>query len=100
LKDSIPKFVYAHSLIPHPPMSYDSIGNHVPFKNYSTEEDKAAFLQQLIFANSVIRKMVNNILSENGRECIIILQGDHAYRFFDATKKMEEFGKSECLVFP
>ena len=100
LKDTMPKFVYAHSLIPHPPMSYDSIGNHVPFKKYTPEEDKAAFLQQLIFANSVIRKMVNNILSENRRECIIILQGDHAYRFFDLTKKMEEFQNLNAWYFP
>jgi len=98
--DTQPKFVYAHSLIPHAPFSYDSTGRHLPFKEYSANEDKAAYIQQLVFANKVIKRIVDEILRQNGRECIIMLQGDHAFRFFNPAKKQEEFENLNAWYFP
>jgi hypothetical protein len=43
---------------------------------------------------------VDEILRQNGRECIIMLQGDHAFRFFNPAKKQEEFENLNAWYFP
>jgi len=95
-----PKFVYAHSLLPHAPFGFDSTGHKIDFRDYDQEADKQAYIDQLVYTNQVIRETVNDILQNNGRECIIILQSDHAYRFFDPRRKQDEFRNLTAFYFP
>lgn len=99
IRDSMPKFVYAHSLLPHAPFSYDSNGHRLPFREYDPQEDRKAYLRQLVYTNRMIMKTIDDILEANGRDCIIILQGDHAFRFFDPSLRDEEFKNLNAFYF-
>jgi len=75
-------FVYAHFLIPHPPYIFTRDG---AFKIHAEKEadymfidryDPAAYIEQVIFTNREIQKLISDILASSDREPIIIIQGD------------------------
>lgn len=77
-----PKFVFAHILSPHPPYLFDQDGNSVNQNTFKLQGDdiwshKNAYLDQLIFINKMVEKMVDQILSQSSNPPIIILQADH-----------------------
>lgn len=75
-------FVYAHFLIPHPPYVFTRDGE---FKIHAQEEaeymfidryDPEAYIEQVMFTNREIQKLIKDILASSDREPIIIIQGD------------------------
>ena len=82
-----PKVVFAHILAPHAPFLFDAAGNPVRFYRAGPEQTKAHYINQLIFTNSKVEEMVEEILSESEVDPIIILQGDTGppYGFNPAT---------------
>lgn len=71
-----PKFVFAHFLIPHGPYVFDADGSMLSEKEASKRTIKENYLNQLIFTNKQIEKLVSQILSSSEQKPIIILQSD------------------------
>jgi hypothetical protein len=74
-----PTFTYAHFLIPHDAYVFDQNGHPPSFSSVvsmSTYE-KRLYLDQLIFTNTMVEKVVDTILTKSQKQPIIIIQGDH-----------------------
>lgn len=89
-----PAFVYAHVMMPHPPFSFDHtgrrLGNHLPL---DLNERQAAYLEQLRYVNGLVLATLDRILARSAKRPVIILQGDHGYRFI-----AEPIGTEECFT--
>lgn len=83
-----PTFVYAHIPIPHPPFVFDSNGRPINegigvdgshyFKiNPGQDKYREKYINQMVFTNSIVKEMINNILAKSNSSPIIILQSDH-----------------------
>lgn len=95
-----PRFVYTHFLVPHTPFTFDSLGNRVGIRPTMTAEDeKMAYLQQTIYVNNIIKKVVDSVLVHTKRPTIIILQGDHGYRYNDMQQAEKEFPNLNAFYF-
>lgn len=70
-----PFFVYVHIMIPHLPFMFDRFGNMPDFLNQKDVEK--LFIEQLIYTNTRIKKIIDNILSMSQKGPVIIIQGDH-----------------------
>ena len=89
-----PKFVFAHILSPHPPYVFGANGEPVPETKLELTggvwAQKELYLNQLIFINTKVETLVDEILSKSEVPPIIILQADHG------TSVM----MSGCVKFP
>lgn len=79
-----PKFVLVHLAIPHWPYLFGSEGEPRAAKFRDTEvidadQERELYLGQLIFSNSKLKEMVEQILTESDKPPIIILQSDHGF---------------------
>lgn len=76
-----PKFVFAHIVAPHPPYLFDKNGEPVPGASLTLAGDlfrkKNDYINQLIFTNKQIEKIISEILTNSKVAPIIILQADH-----------------------
>lgn len=96
-----PKFVYNHFFLPHSPYSYDSSGKKIKSRHAMTpEEDKLAYVQQLVHVNTIMKNIIETIKTRSGNKAVIIIQGDHGYRFFDKNKNDLEFSNLNAIYFP
>lgn len=100
-----PKFVFAHILSPHPPFIFDREGNVVlPDRPYSTwdaslfpgsaEEYKKGYIEQVMFVNTEMMKVVNSILEKSANPPIIMIMGDHGPGAYYDMLKLDE----SCLA--
>jgi hypothetical protein len=75
--DAGPKFVFAHILLPHPPLVYDRDGSFMTSQQVAGLSDLDRYQRQLAFTNDQIREFVSGLLSlPPDRQPIIILQSD------------------------
>jgi len=80
-KENNPFFVYVHFPIPHYPYFFDSNGNKITDLNKNfNRTNKFYYLSQLKYTNSVIKEVTENIIKHD-KNSIIIIQGDHGFRF-------------------
>ena len=75
-----PKFVIAHTIIPHPPYIFNKDGG-LPEKadrtmQENTSLNKDLYLDQLIFTNIKLQESISEILLKNDNT-VIIIQADH-----------------------
>lgn len=72
-----PKFVFSHFLLPHEPYVFDAKGDYPSLEVQKTRTEGQGYEQQLIYTNSQIRRIVDELLSgpEETRP-IIIIQAD------------------------
>jgi len=73
-----PTFVFAHFMLPHEPYVFDREGNYL-----TAEEDKARsreerFVEQLVFTNTKLVELIDELLASSEVPPIIILQADEA----------------------
>ena len=84
------KFLYAHFLLPHAPVRYDSTGQvlHWTNANEYNEKNKSNNLYkgQVKYTFDLIIKLCSQILEQSKRPTVIILQGDHGLRDFDTSR--------------
>lgn len=100
-KSSQPKFVYTHLRIPHDFIALDSAGNRIPPKGFKSFGDmKKSYLQQVVNANKVIRKMVDTIQQRSSTPPVIIIQGDHGFRSDYRRPRDDEFYNFNAFYFP
>lgn len=114
-----PHFVFAHILVPHPPFVFDRYGNEiVPERDYSLndgedflrtatrEEYVTGYREQLLFVNSRLRSVLDELLTRSTRPAIIILQGDHGpgshlyWHDCDTTCLKERFSILNAYLLP
>lgn len=76
--DGPPKFVYFHSMIVHEPYYFKANGELLrdSWFYFPTHE---AYIQQVRYANSVIRDLVGKIKTRD-KNAIIVLMSDHGFR--------------------
>lgn len=99
-QEAKPKFVYGHILVPHSPYTWDSVGKPVaPIPLMSPGEDIQAYLSQIGYVNKIMSKLVNQIFESQKKPFIIIIQGDHGYRFFNEEKNTLEFNNFNAMYF-
>jgi len=83
-----PIFVFAHIMLPHPPYIFDENGKPLKFsiglKGFSRipgdlwhRQEARQYVQQVVFINKAILKVLDQILSKSSGNPLIILQGDH-----------------------
>ena len=84
-----PRFVYAHLMMPHRPYLFDRHGKPVK-DGMKLEPDKNAYLEQLLYVNQLVTNVVSDILTRSKTPPIIVLQGDHGFRYLpDANRSLE-----------
>jgi len=71
-----PKFVFAHMFIPHEPYVFDRDGNHLTLEEANERSRTVNYVDQLIFANSKVTALLDELLSSSEVPPIIILQAD------------------------
>lgn len=100
-----PKFVFAHILSPHPPFIFDRNGNFIlPDRPYSTwdaslfpgtsQEYKKGYIDQMVFVNTQLMKVVTSILEKSPSPPVIIIMGDHGPGAYYDTLQLDE----SCLA--
>jgi hypothetical protein len=97
-----PRFTYVHFSLPHGPYTYDSSGKKIAPAYYQTLAEKfKAYANQVQFCNGLIQKIIDLLMANKNpsRPLVIILQGDHGYRFNDVTKKELEFENLNAFYF-
>jgi len=77
-----PKYIFAHIMSPHPPFFFGANGELIPEAEYKLDAywDREKYLNQLIFVNSKLEILIEEILSKSEVPPIIILQADHGAR--------------------
>jgi len=109
----VPKFVFAHVEIPHPPFVFGPNGEPVRlearFDDYDGDwlirpgrltlgEYKKRYRDQLIFVNKKIKKMVDEILSKSKRPPVILILSDHGPRSGTIWHDPKRTNVKECLA--
>ncbi|MEJ8818269.1 sulfatase-like hydrolase/transferase [Lacibacter sp. H407] len=97
------QFVYAHFQLPHDPFIFDSSGKLKPTEKtilYSEEEQPAAFIEQVKFANKIIQELVVHIKKTNRQNTVIIIEGDHGYRNITGKKGYMIFDNFNSVYLP
>ena len=82
-----PKFVFAHISKPKVPATFDRHGNYVlgtlSTDEFSDDHDPSvpdAYAGQLIYINSLVLRVIDDILSNEDDDPIIVIAGDHNRR--------------------
>jgi hypothetical protein len=94
-RSQTPRFVYAHLMCPHAPYLLDRDGGSLvrkSFFNYffMSVHGKSKYLEQLIYVNKAMREVVDAVLERSARTPIVIIQGDHGYRFLSGKDQADE----------
>ena len=80
-----PKFVFAHFVPPHHPYLFDREGRVLRNANLSNQfefqkrlwEERGAYLEQLIFVNRSIERVIDKLIADSTRSPVILLLSDH-----------------------
>lgn len=102
---SRPKFVYGHFMIPHDPYSFDSLGNIKSGKrnaniNLTERQEKEFYFEQVQYASRIIVDMVNYIKTQNRKKTVLIVLGDHGYKYYKSDQVNEVFHNLNAIYFP
>ena len=71
-----PTFVFAHMLVPHPPYVFNRDGSYLTEEEAGTRSIQVNYIDQLVFSNSKVRELIDELLSSSKVPPIIILQAD------------------------
>jgi len=86
-KGEAPRFVYLHLMLPHFPYVLDRFGNR---RKPAGQDDKAAYLEQLIYTDERVLKTIDTILTHSTSTPVILLRGDHGFRGLPGSERAEE----------
>ena len=85
-----PIFVFAHFLIPHGPYVFDADGNFLTKEEVAERSEVENYLGQVEYINKEMEVLVDELLEKSEPEPIIIIQGDHGFRFPDDPELLED----------
>ncbi|MCH8330021.1 MAG: sulfatase-like hydrolase/transferase [Bacteroidetes bacterium] len=97
-----PRFIYAHLTIPHLPYFFDSDGKLYEDGNgkYPDDQEKS-YLEQLVYTNQQVLLNVDKILENAKSSSVIIVTGDHGYRYLEGPGSEEEaYTTFRAVYFP
>ena len=78
-----PKYIFAHFLLPHPPFIFEKDGTKPKnIKNRGIGRDER-YLNQLIYTNKILMKLIESLLNNSKHPPIIIIQSDHGPGYID-----------------
>lgn len=99
-----PKFIYGHFLTPHYPNIYDSAGNLLPMKTIAfrkRDDEQKAYQHELFFTHKLIKELVQHIQLKGKKNTIIMVAGDHGYRYYQNLFKHPSMYKNfNAIYFP
>jgi hypothetical protein len=72
-----PVFVFAHIVVPHIPFVFDQDGSFLTIEQLRQRTSSENYLNQLIYVNSRLETLIDEILSKSKVPPIIVIQGDH-----------------------
>lgn len=80
-----PKFVYTHLILPHEPFFLDSLGQLVSDTSIllNSVNMKNGYLGQVKYSNRVLNNIIQSIPKSDGRERVVIIEGDHGFRNYE-----------------
>jgi hypothetical protein len=83
-KETRPKFVYTHLVMPHYPYYFDSTGKNNSYTKLTEDftMDQSAFISYLKYSNSKLIELIDHIKSSSPSPPVIILMSDHGFREF------------------
>jgi hypothetical protein len=84
-----PKFIYAHFMLPHDPYVFNQGGELLQqiFPVADTKEsDTSGYKAQTLYANKLITGLAEYILQHNKRKTVIVVEGDHGYKYFSGKE--------------
>jgi hypothetical protein len=94
-----PSFVYTHLLMPHMPFYYDSTGALLP-PGQVVSTGFTGYRNNLRHANRVMKEVVEAILQKDPNP-VIVLIGDHGYRWKDNKQELNKpFGVLCAVYYP
>lgn len=96
-KSDAPKFIYAHIMMPHGPYLFNKEGK--PLSSDNSLSDKQKYLGQLLFTNVIVFRLVRNLLSSSDSNPIIIIQGDHGFRYLEDVNYSIKIEESHTIFF-
>ncbi len=96
--DPKPLFSFTHFLLPHDPYIVDENGKPIAYP-LTENTNMEGYLKQLKYANKLIRRITECLLSDTTRNKIIIFHGDHGYRHFSHAENMDHFAALEAVYF-
>ena len=83
-RDSQPRFVYMHVLMPHLPYFYDSLMRPRPMTEIEQNLRKGSperYLEYLPYTNARIREVVGAIRRNTAGKAVILFMSDHGFRY-------------------
>ena len=96
-----PAFVYAHFLLPHSPVLYDSSGKFVSYHNKEDISDsnrKALYLDYLKYTNSKIISLADEII-QHDPSSVIAVMSDHGYRDWETKSLLQMYNFNNfCFI--
>lgn len=101
-KKDKPIFVYTHIMLPHEPFFLDEKGNFVSdsllIKQHNSKE---GYVRQVKYTNSLIKKIVSEMMADSTRQKIIVIEGDHGFRNYLTDAEQEKsFMNLNTYYFP
>ncbi len=95
ISDTAPKFVYCHVMLPHEPFLLDKKGNLLTGSSRAKKTDKKElYLGQLEYANTLISQIVPSISKAASRPRVVIIEGDHGFRYYDQLNNKNDLFKN------
>ena len=93
-----PVFVYVHFFIPHEPFYFDAQGKSMPDEYAFGERTPGKYLEQLKYVNKLIEDITDVLVMKNRHEAVIILQGDHGYRYLTDQYGERIYDEATCIL--
>lgn len=99
-KSGKPKFVYAHFMVPHAPNFFKKDGSWMSTGERKKKTEYDLYQEQVLFANTIIADICRTIKLQNKKNTIILIAGDHGYRYQTKPGTPENFQIFCALYFP
>jgi hypothetical protein len=97
-----PRFVFSHLMISHAPMVFRRDGSVHPITQAGSASN-GDYLDQTIYATHLLTQTVARILAHASQPPVIIIQGDHGFRYFQGTEEQrrhESYGMLNAMLIP
>jgi hypothetical protein len=94
------KFVYTHLMMPHYPYYFNSKGSPLPLDSLveGKQYSKRNYVEYLQYCNSRIIEMCDSIFKFSAAPPIILLAGDHGFRYFQEQDSRQYYFNNLCAV--
>jgi hypothetical protein len=93
-----PIFSFTHFVLPHTPYVFSENGT-ISLATTPPESDMRGYLEQIKYANTLIRQITECLLKDSSRKKVIIFQGDHGYRDYSRSYQKDEYEALSAIYF-